>query len=464
MRAKDGESDKTRFERAKQGAAEILGALREGDAAAIVLAGAPARVGLAATTDVSAARAALDGVGESDRATDLDGRSDDRADARGRAPSDRSSRDRLVRSRRRQRRRAGARRGCGHARARLGGAARARQGGRLRLRDPLRRSRRRSGTGSICVLHPGRRERARSADQGRREGHRASRASADGARRSHDLHPKRDGRRARDRGDAQRKGRDRVGRSRARRGRVGAGRDRRRGRSFRRRRDDRRSTGRRAGARCAPCRLGGAADPAGSRSSRRHASVRRDDRRRPAGVHARATACAIGLRRSRGRASARAWKASVCGSARRDVRAVPGARGRFRRGTGQGRRSGERSADPRRSRGEPRRPRRQGARDFSPRTMQTRSSPCFAGRDGAPLVARKARGRGEVWLTTLSFSVEASDLAAPAWLSHAPRRCRDEREGAIGASPRRRRRSVGIRGCSRSRGRRPGGQDGGPAR
>ncbi len=73
MRARDRESDKTRFERAKQGAAEILGALREGDAAAIVLAGAPARVGLAATTDVSAARAALDGVGESDRATDLDG-------------------------------------------------------------------------------------------------------------------------------------------------------------------------------------------------------------------------------------------------------------------------------------------------------------------------------------------------------------------------------------------------------
>lgn len=72
MRAKD-EDGKTRFERAKKGAEEILASLREGDAAAIVLAGAPARVGLAATTDVSAARAALEGVGESDRATDLDG-------------------------------------------------------------------------------------------------------------------------------------------------------------------------------------------------------------------------------------------------------------------------------------------------------------------------------------------------------------------------------------------------------
>lgn len=72
MRAKDG-GDRSRFERAKKGAEEVLASLREGDAAAIVLAGAPARVGLAATTDVGAARAALEGVGESDRATDLDG-------------------------------------------------------------------------------------------------------------------------------------------------------------------------------------------------------------------------------------------------------------------------------------------------------------------------------------------------------------------------------------------------------
>jgi hypothetical protein len=72
MRAKDA-AGATRFSRAKKGAEEILASLRDGDAAAIVLAGGPARVGLAATTDIGAARSALDGVGESDRATDLDG-------------------------------------------------------------------------------------------------------------------------------------------------------------------------------------------------------------------------------------------------------------------------------------------------------------------------------------------------------------------------------------------------------
>ena len=72
MRVVDG-SGRSRFQRAQEGAREILGALRDGDAAAIVLAGSPARVGLAATTDISAARAALDGIQESDRATDLDG-------------------------------------------------------------------------------------------------------------------------------------------------------------------------------------------------------------------------------------------------------------------------------------------------------------------------------------------------------------------------------------------------------
>jgi hypothetical protein len=30
--------------------------------------------------------------------------------------------------------------------------------------------------------------------------------------------------------------------------------------------------------------------------------------------------------------------------------------------------------------------------------------------DGAPLVGRRARGRGDVWMTTLPFSVETSDL------------------------------------------------------
>jgi hypothetical protein len=72
MRVVDA-SGRSRFDRAREGAREILGALRDGDAAAIVLAGSPARVGLAATTDISAARAALDGITESDRATDLDG-------------------------------------------------------------------------------------------------------------------------------------------------------------------------------------------------------------------------------------------------------------------------------------------------------------------------------------------------------------------------------------------------------
>lgn len=72
MRAVDA-SGRSRFLRAKKGAQDILASLRDGDAAAIVLAGGPARVGLAATTDVSAASAALEGVTESDRATDLDG-------------------------------------------------------------------------------------------------------------------------------------------------------------------------------------------------------------------------------------------------------------------------------------------------------------------------------------------------------------------------------------------------------
>ncbi|AKU94121.1 hypothetical protein AKJ09_00785 [Labilithrix luteola] len=71
MRAvKDG---KTRFARAHDGAKEILASLHAGDAAAIVLAGSPARVGLASTTDLGAARAALEGMNETDRGTDLDG-------------------------------------------------------------------------------------------------------------------------------------------------------------------------------------------------------------------------------------------------------------------------------------------------------------------------------------------------------------------------------------------------------
>jgi von Willebrand factor type A domain/Aerotolerance regulator N-terminal len=64
---------KSRFERARQGGLELLASAREGDAVALVLAGSPARVALAATTDLGAARNALEMVSESDRATDLDG-------------------------------------------------------------------------------------------------------------------------------------------------------------------------------------------------------------------------------------------------------------------------------------------------------------------------------------------------------------------------------------------------------
>ena len=71
MRAKT--SGKTRFDKAKDGAKELLASAREGDAVAIVLAGAPSRVALAATTDLAAARSMVDAIPESDRATDLDG-------------------------------------------------------------------------------------------------------------------------------------------------------------------------------------------------------------------------------------------------------------------------------------------------------------------------------------------------------------------------------------------------------
>jgi hypothetical protein len=63
---------KARFERARAGARELLASMRDGDAAAVVLAGAPPRVGLAATTDLGAARDAIDALAASDRSTDLD--------------------------------------------------------------------------------------------------------------------------------------------------------------------------------------------------------------------------------------------------------------------------------------------------------------------------------------------------------------------------------------------------------
>lgn len=71
MRARVG--GETRFARAMAGARQVLGSLREGDAVAVVAAGAPARVLLAATTDLGAARSALDALRPTDRSTDLDG-------------------------------------------------------------------------------------------------------------------------------------------------------------------------------------------------------------------------------------------------------------------------------------------------------------------------------------------------------------------------------------------------------
>lgn len=64
---------KTRWERARKAALELVSDAREGDAIAIVLAGAPARVALASTTDLRAARSALEALGPTHRATDLDG-------------------------------------------------------------------------------------------------------------------------------------------------------------------------------------------------------------------------------------------------------------------------------------------------------------------------------------------------------------------------------------------------------
>lgn len=61
-----------RFARAKKGAAELVSSLGEGDAVGIVLGGRPARVTLAATTDLGAAIDVVDHLVESDRGTDLD--------------------------------------------------------------------------------------------------------------------------------------------------------------------------------------------------------------------------------------------------------------------------------------------------------------------------------------------------------------------------------------------------------
>ncbi|XXX77882.1 VWA domain-containing protein [Sorangium sp. So ce134] len=78
MRARPGgggaeRAGPSRFERALTAARELAGGLAPGDAAALVLAGAPARVALASTTNLAAVAEALAAVTPSDRATDLDG-------------------------------------------------------------------------------------------------------------------------------------------------------------------------------------------------------------------------------------------------------------------------------------------------------------------------------------------------------------------------------------------------------
>lgn len=62
----------TRWESAIEGARQLLRSVREGDSVAFVLAGKPARLALSATTDLSAARAALEELRPSDRSSDLE--------------------------------------------------------------------------------------------------------------------------------------------------------------------------------------------------------------------------------------------------------------------------------------------------------------------------------------------------------------------------------------------------------
>jgi Mg-chelatase subunit ChlD len=72
MRARD-DGTTTRFALAKQQALDLFASARQGDAIAIVLAGAPARVVLAPTMDLSLAEHTLQRLEPSDRATDLEG-------------------------------------------------------------------------------------------------------------------------------------------------------------------------------------------------------------------------------------------------------------------------------------------------------------------------------------------------------------------------------------------------------
>jgi hypothetical protein len=67
-----GPSGPSRWDSAREGARQLLRSVRDGDAVAIVLSGKPARLALSATTDLSAARSALEELHQSDRSSDLD--------------------------------------------------------------------------------------------------------------------------------------------------------------------------------------------------------------------------------------------------------------------------------------------------------------------------------------------------------------------------------------------------------
>ena len=71
MRVKNG--NQTRFARAKSAASELLAGTRDGDAVGVVLAGSPPRVALAPTTELDAVSSVVSSATESDRATDLEG-------------------------------------------------------------------------------------------------------------------------------------------------------------------------------------------------------------------------------------------------------------------------------------------------------------------------------------------------------------------------------------------------------
>jgi hypothetical protein len=71
MRARGAPGGEPRFERARRGARELLASAREGDAVSVVLGGTPARIALAATTDLAAVRRVLDELKPADRSTDV---------------------------------------------------------------------------------------------------------------------------------------------------------------------------------------------------------------------------------------------------------------------------------------------------------------------------------------------------------------------------------------------------------